>query len=423
MTIDTTEMNRYLQRDYIFLFFKTNRLQICCTILFNVGLVYLLSYFNTRESRALFGIGLLVINYAVLITLIWSNFFHVFQSHKATEQALVYTKPSKTQGILDRINQYKYAISTVLVFDMLIVFQETHQIRLVNNLSIAFAYALLFLHIFLFARQRLLTTNQELNFKSQKNYIVYAVTIWFFFSIAKSMDGSDPFGTQFQYLVLCWFMFAHLVFSWLFGQWKLVKQLKNERINTELMHLKSQVNPHFFFNTLNNLYGLALEKSDETPGLILKLSDMMRYTIYQGSKEFVSIEDEISYLNNFIDLQKIRFQKQVDIKFDIDITESKVQLSPLLFINLLENAFKHGVEKLTCDAYVHIFLTVNKQRIIFKITNNFDPSEQSEIKGIGIENLQKRLALSYPERYVLKQAIDKNAFTAELTIQLNADEV
>jgi sensor histidine kinase YesM len=414
-------MTRYFALNKITLFIKTNKIQIMLLIISCMALVNILSLFNTLESRALFGMSLLAFNYVVFLALVMGQFIVHYQSQNQDQTAKRWLPPV-VSTISGKIIHYKYAISFMLVFIMLIVFQETHHIRLVNNLSIAFAYGLLFFHIFLFAKERLQRTNQELNLKSQKNYIIYAVTIWFFFSIAKTMDGSDPFGTQFQYFVLCWLMFAHLVFSWLFGQWKLVKQLKNERINTELMHLKSQVNPHFFFNTLNNLYGLALEKSDQTPGLILKLSELMRYTIYQGSKERVSIDEEINYLNNYIDLQKIRFQKHVEIKFDTDISAPDVRVSPLLFINLLENAFKHGVEKLTSDAYVHLLLSVNNQCLYFKIANNFDPSEQNESKGIGIDNLDKRLRLSYPGRYELKQQIDQHTYTAELSIQLNAEE-
>ena len=120
----------------------------------------------------------------------------------------------------------------------------------------------------------------------------------------------------FQLRIVFWVLLIHLIISWILGQWKLVKQLKNERTDIELAHLKSQINPHFLFNTLNNLYGLALEKSDQTPSLILKLSDMLRYTIYQGKKEHVSLTEEIKYLSDFIELQQVRYYKKVNIQFN-----------------------------------------------------------------------------------------------------------
>jgi LytS/YehU family sensor histidine kinase len=233
------------------------------------------------------------------------------------------------------------------------------------------------------------------------------------------MDQSDPYGPQFQLRLVFWILLAHMILSWIFNQWKLTKQLQNERVDAELMHLKSQINPHFFFNTLNNLYGLAREKSDQTPDLILRLSDMMRYTIYQGKKEQVAIEAEITYLDNFIELQKIRFQKNVQVCFKTDIDDTGTKVSPLLFINLLENAYKHGVEKLTDEAFVNIQLTVKQGKLTFSIDNNFDIKQITSEKGIGISNLTKRLELLYPGKHSFNSSVDNDRFNAVVTIDLS----
>jgi LytS/YehU family sensor histidine kinase len=186
------------------------------------------------------------------------------------------------------------------------------------------------------------------------------------------------------------------------------------------MLLKSQINPHFFFNTLNNLYGLAREKSDQTPDLILRLADMMRYTIYQGQRDSVSVQQEVAYLENFIGLQQVRFQKQVQVIFNVQVQED-VQLPPLLFINLLENAYKHGVEKLADKAFVKIELFTDHTQLIFSVVNNFDPEEASNLTqggGIGLVNLRKRLALHYPDRHLLQITQTDNCYSATLTLTL-----
>lgn len=206
-----------------------------------------------------------------------------------------------------------------------------------------------------------------------------------------------------------------LIALWFYEQWRWLRSLQADKAKAELALLKSQINPHFFFNTLNNLYGLAVEKSDQAPEVILKLSDMMRYTIYEGKEEWVSLTDEISYLENYIDLHKIRFQKTVDIVFEQEI-EQDWQVAPLLFIIFLENAFKHGAESLTEDAFIHLTLSATTEKLVFRIGNNFDPSRSIEEEGIGLSNLRKRLAHSYPDRHELIIEKAQSIYSAQLTL-------
>ena len=210
-----------------------------------------------------------------------------------------------------------------------------------------------------------------------------------------------------------------LFLLWIFEQWKWVQNLKAEKSKTELSLLRAQINPHFFFNTLNNLYALTIKNSKQAPDVILKLSDMMRYTIYEGEKETVKLGDEIEYLNNYIELHKIRYKKTVEITFKHEI-DTNLSLAPLLFIILLENAFKHGIETLTENAFIHINLYEDDDFIHFIIENNFDPKEISEAKGIGLTNLKRRLALIYPKKHELIVDKTKNTYKATLKISKHA---
>jgi hypothetical protein len=202
---------------------------------------------------------------------------------------------------------------------------------------------------------------------------------------------------------------------WVYEQWRWLKTLKAAKAKAELAMLKSQINPHFFFNTLNNLYGLVVEKSEKAPEVVLKLSDMMRYTIYEGKEDLVSLTDEINYLETYIELHKIRYQKKVDIQF-IHEVDKEIQVAPLLFIVLLENAFKHGVEPLTEDAYIHLDLKTFDNQILFTIENNYEPNVSHQRAGIGLDNLRKRLVHIYPNRHELKFEKTDATYTAHLNL-------
>ncbi len=210
-----------------------------------------------------------------------------------------------------------------------------------------------------------------------------------------------------------------LFFLWVFEQWKWLQNLKSEKSKTELSLLRTQINPHFFFNTLNNLYALTIKNSKQAPEVILKLSDMMRYTIYEGEKETVKLGDEIEYLNNYIELHKIRYRKTVEITFKHQI-DTGLTVSPLLFIILLENAFKHGIETLTENAFIHMNLYEDTNFIHFDIENNFDPNEIKESNGIGIKNLKRRLSLLYKDKHELIVDRTKNTYKTTLKISKHA---
>lgn len=209
-----------------------------------------------------------------------------------------------------------------------------------------------------------------------------------------------------------------------FKQKEHIAHLHQETLKAELNLLKSQINPHFFFNTLNNLYGLAVEKSELTQDVIYKLSQMMRFTIYEGRKNTVSVKDEVAYLENFIELNLIRYKNPLDINFEQHIENPEQRIPPLLFINLLENAFKHGVDTQTQDQLIHFSLSTSKTEIVFNIENNFDLQtlEENKVKrksgGLGTENLARRLELLFPDKHLYNSKITDNRFVATVSIDL-----
>ncbi|MEO1216797.1 MAG: histidine kinase [Bacteroidota bacterium] len=206
---------------------------------------------------------------------------------------------------------------------------------------------------------------------------------------------------------------------WGYEQWRWLKILQADKTRAELTLLKNQIDPHFFFNTLNNLYGLTVEKSDQAPDMILKLSDIMRYTIYEGRADYVALEDEVTYLEDYIELHKIRYQKKVYISFQKDL-QYPHQIAPLLLIVPLENAFKHGVESLAQDAFIEMEIKTSLKGIFFQIRNNYEPN-QKEGEGIGLNNLRKRLSLIYPDKHNL--SISKEAGVHIVSLEIESNEV
>ncbi len=205
---------------------------------------------------------------------------------------------------------------------------------------------------------------------------------------------------------------------WITLQIKAIFKLKNEKVKNELLHLQSQVNPHFFFNILNNLYGLIDVDTEKAKALILRLSELMRYSIYEGERNTVALEEEIDYLKNYVELHRMRYHKDIDIKFSTSIDDNHYQVMPLLYIILVENAFKHGAENLREESFVHIDLIASENKISFEIKNNFDPEELPGKAGIGIQNLKRRLELVYPNSHNLTFTKTDTVYTAILHLEL-----
>lgn len=223
----------------------------------------------------------------------------------------------------------------------------------------------------------------------------------------------------FTLYIILFVLIVGLGLYWAIKQIRSMLTLKNEQQKMEVSHLQSQVNPHFFFNMLNNLYGLVDKDAKKAQALILKLSDMMRYSIYDGQKSSVKIAEEVEYLKNYIELHKMRYHKEIDVQFHTHIQNEERKIMPLLFIILLENAFKHGVENLHEHAFVKVNLIASQNEIHFAVENNFDAESLTTEKGIGLKNLQRRLELVYPKKHSLSFISEDEVFKSQLTIQLS----
>ncbi|MGM9479489.1 sensor histidine kinase [Pedobacter sp. GSP4] len=198
----------------------------------------------------------------------------------------------------------------------------------------------------------------------------------------------------------------------------IILSLEKEKSQNELDLLKQQLNPHFFFNTLNNLYALSLQKSDKTPESILQLSALMRYTIYKGQEKSVKLAQELDYITDYIQLQQIRLRKKLHFEFEKQITDDQIEVAPLLLIVFIENAFKHGIEPAEDAASLKLCLVSNHTTLHFTCENTYHQEEVSQTSGIGIDNLRKRLELLYPNRHTLDIRSNDNIFRAELKLQL-----
>ncbi len=208
-----------------------------------------------------------------------------------------------------------------------------------------------------------------------------------------------------------------VIIEW-YKQVNTLAELERQKSEAELNLLKQQINPHFFFNTLNNLYAMSLDQDKETPETILQLSEMMRYVIYKGKEEKVKLSEEVKYMKDYINLQMIRVHKSVDLKVDFDIENEDLEIAPLLFIILLENAFKHGIEPAAVDGTLYISLKENEGRVQFECYNSKPLEAQNGNVGIGLNNLKKRLQILYPDQHELTINDMENYYKATLILHI-----
>ena len=192
-----------------------------------------------------------------------------------------------------------------------------------------------------------------------------------------------------------------------------------EKQEAELNFLKSQTNPHFLFNTLNNIYALARIKSDLAPESILKLSKILRYMLYETGSAFVAIEQELKIIADYIDLERLRYDDSLHVNFNYDVEDMKQALPPLLLVPLVENAFKHGVSETRHRPFVEIHLSVKERQLLFLVKNSTENEwEETPIReNIGLGNLRRQLELLYRE-FQLNLEPGDHIFSASLTINL-----
>jgi len=200
---------------------------------------------------------------------------------------------------------------------------------------------------------------------------------------------------------------------------KLQKEMEREKLNSELAFLKNQISPHFFFNTLNNIYSLISINAEDSQKAVLKLSKLMRYLLYDSEQGNTRMSNEISFMNNYIDLMKLRMSDKIKLSVSFPEKYDDLNIPPLLFIPFIENAFKHGISYRE-GSYIDLSMQIEKETITFRCSNSIKKTkEESENKnsGIGLENVIKRLNLLFPEKHELK--INKSESTFEVILNIN----
>lgn len=213
------------------------------------------------------------------------------------------------------------------------------------------------------------------------------------------------------------------------GQWYRLEADHQEeakkRTEAELLTLRQQLNPHFLFNTLNNIYALIEISPEKAQNVVLDLSKLMRYVLYENSDDKVTLNKEISFIENYIELMRIRLTDAVEVKFDNNIpANNRWQVTPMLFVSLIENAFKHGVSP-SQPSFIHIVFDVHGDKLQCTVQNSFFPKADSDLagSGIGLENLKRRLEILYPENYEFYAGELKGIYYAKVVVPLLPDQL
>lgn len=195
------------------------------------------------------------------------------------------------------------------------------------------------------------------------------------------------------------------------------EETARKKLATELQFLKSQINPHFLFNTLNNIYGLARKKSDDTAEVVLRLSKLLRFMLYETAHKTIDISDELKVVKDYIELEKLRYGSRLDVVYTENIDVQNQQITPLILIPFIENAFKHGLSETRFDSYIHINTQLTKGMLNFMIENSKSETEQHSTEKIGLKNVKRQLELLYPE-HSLDIQVTPTTFKVSLNINL-----
>jgi two-component system, LytTR family, sensor kinase len=240
----------------------------------------------------------------------------------------------------------------------------------------------------------------------KRNGIKQVIDFWDYFSSAAFVSAFFITLSTILKFILDWFLNE-----------KVKNHLENEKLIAELAFLKSQINPHFLFNSLNNIYSLAYQKAEKTPEAILKLSEIMRYMLYESNVDKVSLSDEIRYLNNYIELQKLRFKDDIHLKFEVIGDPTGHRITPLILISFVENAFKHGIVN-DLEIPISITLSISDDTLFFHVFNKKTDMNKDSTGGIGLTNVKRRLELLYKNEYSLTIDDKNDTYRCELNLTL-----
>jgi len=203
------------------------------------------------------------------------------------------------------------------------------------------------------------------------------------------------------------------------------EEAKKQQLSTELAYLKSQINPHFLFNSLNSIYSLTYKKSDKAPEAVLQLSKMMRYVLDESRNKVVTIKQEVEHLSDYIELQKLRLTNKTEVRFEVNLQNEYLFIEPMLLIAFVENAFKHGTDSVE-KSLIDIRITTTQQGLIFESKNTIAKNNSIPIEspsGMGLSNVKKRLELLYPDTHQLTIKETENEFCINLNLILRSNEL
>jgi len=280
------------------------------------------------------------------------------------------------------------------------------------------------------------------HFLKKERYLLYALTfianillftqinVWFFEHIIDYIFP-DYYFISFTYITLLVIFSVFLIVTtminfsmdWFYFNRQENRELKirNLQIETQLALLRSQINPHFLFNSLNVIYALAIENKTETKNAIVQLSDILRYVIYDSGTERVAIKEEITLLKNYVEFHKFRHRQADHIKFNCTIDDENYQIYPMLMLPLLENSFKYGLKSDIEKPFIHVDLTLQDNSFSFSIENNYTNghAENNNHSGVGIQNIKKNLEIVYPRQHEFEIVKTENIFRVTLKLFTN----
>jgi sensor histidine kinase YesM len=197
---------------------------------------------------------------------------------------------------------------------------------------------------------------------------------------------------------------------------KQISELQQQRLESELNFLKMQIQPHFFFNTLNNIYALTLQGSEKAAPLVARHADSMRYILYESSKQRVSLKQEVAFLQNFVEVEVMHFSDKTDISFEAQGITADALIEPLLLLPFIENAFKHGLREETGEGFIHIVISLVEDDLFAEIKNSKPLQSASEKPGIGLKNVLKRLEILYPNKHRVDITEDNRVFEVRINL-------
>ena len=210
---------------------------------------------------------------------------------------------------------------------------------------------------------------------------------------------------------------GHLIRSYI-RQSKQISQLEEDKLKTEIDFLKSQINPHMLFNTLNTIYSHSLSNSRKTPEMILKLSDIMRYMLYETDEEQVTLAKELEYIEDYVSMQQLRIGSRGKVNLNVDGDPDELTIAPMLLISFIENSFKHSMDSMSSEIEIQIEFKIDQGKLELSVKNNYEKNEGLSTGGIGNRNVKKRLELLYPDRHDLSIEKDEQNYLVKLELIL-----